>query len=178
MHGLDPDLLSAIARVESDDCSKAVSPAGAAGLMQLMPQTAARFGVNDVFDPVQNALGAARFIDHLEHSRADGDVMTLPELLAAYNAGEGAVARYGGIPPYQETREYVRRVLWIYLLGYVPENAWDSGKVRSAAGTVRRTPRGTVENSDAALLNELARLRRERIHQLSSQRAKQKGDSQ
>lgn len=168
VHGLDPDLLAAIARVESNDCSKVVSPAGAAGLMQLMPGTAARFGVNDVFDPVQNALGAARFLDYLKHSRADGDALTLPELLAAYNAGEGAVAHYGGIPPYQETREYVRRVLWIYLMGYVPRNAPDSVKAPA--------PIRPIRNSDATLLNELARLRRER-RQLSSQPAKQEGDS-
>src|SRR5438105_14252793 len=69
IHSIDPGLLSAIARVESGECSEAVSPKGAAGLMQLMPATASTYGVDDRFDPVQNALGAARFIEHLKRNR-------------------------------------------------------------------------------------------------------------
>src|ERR1700730_18787406 len=90
IHSLDPSLLSAIARVESGECSDAVSSKGAAGLMQLMPATASEFGVDDRFDPVQNALGAARFIDYLRRYRPGGN-LSLPEILAAYNAGEAAV---------------------------------------------------------------------------------------
>ena len=104
VHSLDPTLLSAIARVESGECIDAVSPKGAVGLMQLMPATASDFGVEDRFDPVQNALGAARFIDYLKRDRPEGK-LTLPEILAAYNAGEGAVTRAGGIPHYRETED-------------------------------------------------------------------------
>src|SRR5579863_4756357 len=115
--GVDPDLLTAIAWVESHNCDRAVSPAGAAGLMQLMPETAARFGVVDTFDPAQSALGAARFLAELEGG-ANGDrPLPLAHLLAAYNAGPGAVERYGGVPPYAETRHYVRAVLMLYLAG-------------------------------------------------------------
>src|SRR5579862_1628885 len=102
VHALYPDLLSAIARVESGECIDAVSPKGAVGLMQLMPATASQYGVEDRFDPVQNALGAARFIDYLKRDRPEGK-LSLPEILAAYNAGEGAVTRAGGIPRYRET---------------------------------------------------------------------------
>jgi hypothetical protein len=114
MFGLDPSLLEAIAAVESAGRTDAVSPKGATGLMQLMPDTARRFGVKDPFNPVQNLLGAARFLAYLHE---DAGIEDLPQLLAAYNAGEGAIERYGGLPPYPETREYVRRVLLTYLLG-------------------------------------------------------------
>jgi hypothetical protein len=112
--GLDPSLLEAIATVESAGHTDAVSPKGAEGLMQLMPETARRFGVKHPFDPVENVFGAARFLAYLHENAGIED---LPQLLAAYNAGEGAVGRYGGLPPFPETREYVRRVLLTYLLG-------------------------------------------------------------
>jgi len=117
MFNLDPSLLQAIARVESGGHAKAVSPKGASGLMQLMPDTARRFGVRDPFDPVENLVGAARFLTYL---RQYAEIEDLPELLAAYNAGEGAVEHYRGIPPYAETHEYVRSVLFTYLLGDGP----------------------------------------------------------
>jgi len=106
-HGVDPALLTAVAQVESAFDPSAVSPKGAGGLMQLMPATAQRFGVDDVFDVAQNVEGGTRYLawllDRFEGSR---------ELaLAGYNAGEGAVDRYGGIPPYRETRSYVTQVL-------------------------------------------------------------------
>jgi hypothetical protein len=114
---IDPSLLRAIASVESGGRANAVSPKGASGLMQLMPDTARRFGVTDVFNPVENLVGAARFLAYL---RQYAEIEDLPELLAAYNAGEGAVEHYRGIPPYAETHEYVRRVLLTYLLGDEP----------------------------------------------------------
>ena len=120
LYSLDPDLLAAIAKVESGGDSDAVSPKGAQGLMQLMPATASRFRVLDPFDPVSNTLGAARFINYLRQYRIDNgqaQSLSLPEMLAAYNAGEGAVQKYGGIPPYPETRDYVRKVLLAYLFG-------------------------------------------------------------
>lgn len=106
-HGVSPALVRAVVAVESGFDPRAVSPKGARGLMQLMPATAAEWNVDDVYDPEQNLDAGTR------HLRAllevfEGDV-TLA--LAAYNAGAGAVRRHGGVPPYPETREYVRRVL-------------------------------------------------------------------
>ncbi len=117
LYDLDPGLLRAIASVESGYNPEAISPKGARGLMQLMPETAKRFRVDNSFDPVENALGAARFLEHLKISlgAAPGSAGSLACLLAAYNAGEAAVTQYRGIPPFPETQDYVRRVLFTYL---------------------------------------------------------------
>lgn len=104
--GLSPELLEAVARAESDYRHDTVSRAGAIGIMQLMPATAAALGV-DPYDPWQNVLGGARYLKDL--LRRYGGRLDLA--LAAYNAGPGAVARYNGIPPYPETNTYVSRVL-------------------------------------------------------------------
>jgi hypothetical protein len=105
-HGVSAALIEAVIRVESGFRPKAVSNKGALGLMQLMPQTAARFRVHDVFDPEQNILAGTRYLSQLL-GMFGGDV----ELAcAAYNAGEEAVRRFGGVPPYPETREYVKRI--------------------------------------------------------------------
>lgn len=109
-HGLDPELVLAVVSVESAFRADAVSRKGAQGLMQLMPGTAANLGVADAFDPAQNLDGGTRHLGSLL-ARYDGD---LRKALAAYNAGAGAVARHGGIPPYRETRSYVERVLRRY----------------------------------------------------------------
>ncbi len=109
-HGLDPALVLAVVQVESGFRADAVSRKGARGLMQLMPDTAARLGVDDAFDPEQNLDGGARHLGGLL-ARYDGD---LKRALAAYNAGEGAVERHRGVPPYGETRAYVRSVLRRY----------------------------------------------------------------
>ncbi|MGH7357785.1 MAG: lytic transglycosylase domain-containing protein [Candidatus Rokuibacteriota bacterium] len=109
-HGVDARLVEAIVQTESAGNPTAVSPKGARGLMQLMPERAAELGVRDSFDPVQNVDGGVRHMRDLLQ-RFGGDV-TLA--LAAYNAGETAVRTYGGIPPYAETREYVRRVRSLY----------------------------------------------------------------
>ena len=104
-HGVDPALLSAVAKAESSYNAAAVSPAGARGLMQLMPGTARELGV-DPLDPTEAVDGAARLLArHLRTYDGSTDLA-----LAAYNAGPGAVARYGGVPPYRETRTYVHRV--------------------------------------------------------------------
>jgi hypothetical protein len=104
-HGLDPSILAAVAKVESGGNPAAVSPAGARGLMQFMPATARGYGI-DPMDPAQAIDGAARMLT--EQRNAFG---TLELALAAYNAGPGAVRRHGGIPPYSETRNYVRKVM-------------------------------------------------------------------
>jgi soluble lytic murein transglycosylase len=109
-HGVDARLVEAIVQTESAGNPTAVSPKGARGLMQLMPERAAELGVRDSFDPVQNVDGGVRHMRDLLQ-RFGGDV-TLA--LAAYNAGEAAVRTHGGVPPYTETREYVRRVRALY----------------------------------------------------------------
>ncbi len=100
------DLLKAVAQAESGFDANAVSSCGASGIMQLMPKTAEGLGVEDVFDPEQNITGGAKMLAYLLDDY-DGDT-TLA--LAAYNAGSGAVAKYGGVPPYEETRNYIRRI--------------------------------------------------------------------
>jgi soluble lytic murein transglycosylase-like protein len=109
-HGLDPDLVVAVVAVESGFRPEAVSPKGALGLMQLMPKTAEALGVENALDPVQNLEGGARHLGQLL-TLYGGD---LTRALAAYNAGEGAVHRHGGVPPYRETRAYVKKVIERY----------------------------------------------------------------
>lgn len=106
-HHVRADLLLAIARVESDLRPHRISHAGAMGMMQLMPSTASRFGVSDPFDPLQSALGAARFVSRLSR-RYGGEPR---RIAAAYNAGPGRVPRRGPMRLPAETRSYVRRVL-------------------------------------------------------------------
>ncbi len=109
-HRLDPALLHAVISAESAYEPKAVSRAGAMGLMQLMPATASRFGVADPFDPTANIQGGATYLRLLLDQ-----FRSINLALAAYNAGEGAVSRYGNtIPPYQETQTYVKRVIGFY----------------------------------------------------------------
>ena len=100
----------AVVSVESGFRPQAVSPKGAQGLMQLMPKTASSLGVADAFDPAQNLDGGARHLGQLL-TLYGGD---LTRALAAYNAGEGAVDRHRGVPPYRETRAYVKKVLERY----------------------------------------------------------------
>jgi peptidoglycan DL-endopeptidase CwlO len=106
-YGVSAKLLSAVAKQESGYDAKAVSPAGAQGLMQLMPGTAAGLGVTDSFDPTQAVNGAAKLLSDLL-SRFDGSTQLA---LAAYNAGPGAVMRYDGVPPYPETQNYVKSIM-------------------------------------------------------------------
>ena len=132
-------LIWAVIRVESGFDRRAVSPKGARGLMQLMPETAAILGVRDPFDPRQNIHGGTRHLRSLmERFRHDVRLA-----VAAYNAGEKPVAQYRGVPPYPETREYVTQVMRFYQASSAPALGAGSGP---RVGDVRRIvePNGTV----------------------------------
>ena len=108
-HGLNPELVAAVIRAESAFDPRAMSRKGARGLMQLMPATGRRYGVapSELWKPERNIDAGTRYLAFLA-KKFDND---LPRILAGYNAGEGSVDRYGGVPPYRETQGYVRRIL-------------------------------------------------------------------
>ena len=109
-YGVDAKFLKAIAKCESDFSTECTSHSGAMGIMQLMPQTAASLGVTNAYDPYQNIMGGARYISE-KLTQYNGDKSLA---LAAYNAGSGNVAKYGGIPPFKETQNYVAKVMAYY----------------------------------------------------------------
>ena len=130
-------LLRAVARVESNFKPHVVSPAGAMGVMQLMPATAASMGVHDPFDPRESIRGGARYLRVLANL-FNGDVVLT---VAAYNAGHRAVLRHHGVPPYHQTRRYVRRVLThyrAYRASERPEADTSADKTSTRAQHVRR----------------------------------------
>ncbi len=130
-NNVDPALVQAVIQNESAWNPNAVSPKGAFGLMQLIPSTAERFGVGNVFDPAQNIEGGTRYLRELL-DRYHGN---LKESLAAYNAGEQAVARFGGVPAYPETRSYVRKVTNTYFQsgsGHSPTGEFHHFQIRRA----------------------------------------------
>ncbi|MHB0969356.1 MAG: lytic transglycosylase domain-containing protein [Thermoanaerobaculia bacterium] len=106
-YDVDPALVAAVIEAESRFKQRAVSPRGARGLMQLMPRTGRWMGARDLYNPEQNVDAGVKYLKYL-NERFDGN---LKKTIAAYNAGEGTVKRYGGIPPYRETRTYVKRVM-------------------------------------------------------------------
>jgi soluble lytic murein transglycosylase-like protein len=109
-HGIDPELALAVARTESNFNPRAISHKGALGVMQLIPETARRFGVSNVWDPRQNIEGGVKFLKFLMGMFPDN----LSHILAAYNAGENSVVKHRGIPPYRETQAYVRKITQLY----------------------------------------------------------------
>ena len=114
-HAVDPHLVRAIVKVESNFNPEAISRKGAMGLMQLIPPTARRFGVSDIFDPQENVDAGVRYLKYLL-GLYNGNLRLS---LAAYNAGEKAVDRHSGIPPYPETRQYVNKISSLYGSGYI-----------------------------------------------------------
>jgi soluble lytic murein transglycosylase-like protein len=130
-HGVDPALLAGLVKQESGFNPNAGSPAGAQGLTQLMPATAASLGVTNVHDPAQALEGGAKYLRR-QLDRFGGDVA---RALAAYNAGPGAVERFGGVPPYAETQNYVRKVQ-----AYAAEFRTAAPSVASAPTTVSSSP--------------------------------------
>lgn len=113
-HNLDPKLLDALVQVESSYNPGARSHVGAAGLTQLMPNTARDLGVTNPFDPAQNLQGGAKYLAQMLAQFGD-----LPRALAAYNAGPSAVVKHGGVPPFKETNAYVEKIMKIYAGGDV-----------------------------------------------------------
>jgi soluble lytic murein transglycosylase-like protein len=125
-HHLDPDLVNSVIHAESGFNPRAVSPKGARGLMQLMPQTASNMGVSNAFDPSANVEGGTRYLrELLERYNFD-----LVKALAAYNAGPERVEQYHGVPPYRETRSYVARIVRDF-----NRKKLDEGKAAKAAKT-------------------------------------------
>lgn len=123
--GVDPRFIHAVINQESKYNAKAVSPVGAQGLMQMMPATAERFGLKDPFDPAANVEAGTKYLKWLL-KRFDGDVSLA---LAGYNAGEGAVDKYKGVPPYSETQNYVKKIVSKYGKTYHPVLSPDDAKV-------------------------------------------------
>jgi uncharacterized protein YbgA (DUF1722 family) len=132
-YDVDPALVAAVMETESRFRSNARSQVGAQGLMQLMPRTGRWMGARNLYDPEQNVDAGTRYLSYLSR-RFDGD---LKNTIAAYNAGEGVVQRYGGVPPYRETRSYVARVMSRYLK--------HQANLREFTATVMAEPPATSE---------------------------------
>ncbi len=147
-HDIDPDLLMSVIRAESDFKVHAVSPKGAQGLMQLMPQTANQLGVANPFDPGSNVEGGTRYLrELLEKYNFD-----LAKALAAYNAGPMRVQQYGGVPPYYETRAYVARIIRDYNRKKLAEMQPARSKNKVPAHTASNSTHSTSAHSASSPL--------------------------
>ena len=134
-YDVDPALVAAVVETESRFRSRARSGVGAQGLMQLMPRTGRWLGADDLYDPEQNVDAGVKYLKYLQH-RFNGN---LKQAIAAYNAGEGNVKRYGGVPPFQETRSYVKKVMTKYeqRSKELKEYAADNAEVPAGVSTLR-----------------------------------------
>ena len=147
-HHLDPDFISSVIHAESGFNPRAVSPKGAQGLMQLMPGTASKLGVSNAFDPRANVEGGTRYLSELLE-RYNFDVI---KALAAYNAGPHRVQQYGGVPPYNETRTYVARIVRDYNRKKIAERKAAAATAK-AARVKPVTPKAAAGVKQAALPN-------------------------
>jgi hypothetical protein len=145
-HHLDPDFISSVIHAESGFNPRAVSPKGAQGLMQLMPGTASKLGVSNAFDPRDNVEGGTRYLSELLE-RYNFDVI---KALAAYNAGPHRVQQYGGVPPYNETRTYVARIVRDYNRKKIAERKAAAATAK-AARVKPATPKAAAGVKQAAL---------------------------
>ena len=127
-YDLDPSLVAAVVETESRFLPGAKSPVGARGLMQLMPRTGKWMGAKNLYDPEQNVEAGAKYLKYLE-GRFKGNQT---QMIAAYNAGEGNVKRYGGIPPFRETRSYVKKVFKSYEKHKKEASAYDVSSERAS----------------------------------------------
>ena len=159
-HGLDPHLVDLVIRMESGYNPRALSSKGARGVMQLMPETASLYGVRNAYDPFQNIRGGVRYLsDLLQRFNSD-----LSLALAAYNAGPKAVERHGGVPPFDETRAYVRSILAAYtggpttatLTGGFGRPAHPSRPIELVGGSSRPVISNTRRPGEATITRRLA----------------------
>jgi soluble lytic murein transglycosylase-like protein len=149
---LDPDLVNSVIRAESGFNVRAVSPKGAQGLMQLMPQTASHLGVQNIFDPQANVDGGSRYLrELLERYNFD-----LIKALAAYNAGPQRVEQYGGVPPYYETKAYVARIVRDYNKKIAAKKAADlAAKKAATAKSTAKSPSTATALSSAKVQSKV-----------------------
>jgi soluble lytic murein transglycosylase-like protein len=150
-HGVAPQLVKAVIQVESNYNDRAISHVGASGLMQLMPGTAARYGVASIFEPSQNIEGGVRYLkDLLKLFNSD-----LRLTIAAYNAGENRVLRLNDVPKFIETQNYVRKVLALYNgeMKYTPYNAANVGKIKSVTYYKYADDKGIIHYSATPIEN-------------------------
>ena len=144
---IDADFIASVIRAESGNNPRAVSPKGAQGLMQLMPQTASILGVKNSFDPAENVDGGVRYLQELL-LKYKGDAA---KALAAYNAGPQRVQQYNGIPPYRETHEYVARIITDYNRKKLAQRKQQSSNAAPHKAPADRRPKGSSANSESEL---------------------------